>query len=354
MATATLLKGLLDAAIKQDASDLHITVGRPPTLRVYGALAPLDGKEALGPASTESIISEMMTADQKARFLENRQLDFTYSLASRVRFRVSAYFQQGYWAASLRLVPAEVRTIEQLNLPPVLHDFAKLAQGFVLMVGPAGHGKSTTTAAILDEINQSRTSHIVTIEDPIEYLFTPGNGLVSQREVGGDVHSFGDGLKTVLRQDPDVIMVGEMRDPESISAALTAAETGHLVFSTLHTNSASQTVDRIIDSFPAAQQPQVIAQLATTLVAIVSERLVPRADGKGRIPAMEVMITNPAIRNLIREKKVFSIDSVIQTGGDEGMVSLNNSLMALIKSKAITAEHAVLFSNDPSGLKKML
>jgi twitching motility protein PilT len=221
------------------------------------------------------------------------------------------------------------------------------------MVGPAGHGKSTTTAALLDEINRTRAAHIVTIEDPIEYLFTPGSGIISQREVGSDVRSFSDGLKTVLRQDPDVIMVGEMRDPESIAAALTAAETGHLVFSTLHTNSASQTVDRIIDSFPSGQQAQVIAQLATALVAIVSERLVPCIQG-GRVPALEIMVTNSAIRNLIRERKTFSIDSIIQTGKEEGMMMLNNSLAELVKKGQISPENAILYSTDPVGMRKML
>jgi twitching motility protein PilT len=347
------LRGLLEAAVAQDASDLHISVDRKPTLRINGALTPLEDEEVVTAESAEGLITELFSDPQKQRFLKERQLDFAYAFDGDVRFRVSAYFQQGFWAASLRLVPAHIRTIEELNLPPNLHDFTKLTQGFILVVGPAGHGKSTTMAALLDEINHTRTAHIITVEDPIEYLFKQSKGIVSQREVGSDVLSFGDGLRTVLREDPDVIMVGEMRDAESIATAMTAAETGHLVFSTLHTNSAAQTVDRIIDSFPAEQQPQVVAQVATTLVAIVSERLVPAIKG-GRVPAMEIMIMNPAIRNLIREQKIYSIDSVIQTGKSEGMMTLNQSLAKLVKDKVITKENAELFSNNPEELKKML
>lgn len=347
------LKKLMEEAIKQNASDLHIAAGRQPTLRIYGALAAIEKEEVLTPETAEGLISEMLTPVMKERFLRERQIDFAYSLQDSSRFRVNAYFQRGTWSAALRLVPAGIRTLDELGLPPILHEFAKLSQGFVLMVGPAGHGKSTTLASLLDEINRTRTAHIVTIEDPIEYLFAQGRGIVSQREVGNDTASFSDGLKTVLRQDPDVIMVGEMRDTDSISAAMTAAETGHLVFSTLHTNSASQTVDRIIDSFPASQQPQIITQVATTLVAIVSERLIPGVKG-GRVPALEVMITNAAIRNLIREKKIFSIDSVIQTGIKDGMMTLDYSLAALVKEKKISRENAELYSPNPEELMKHL
>ena len=347
------LQKLLEEAVKQDASDLHIAADRHPMLRVYGALVALDKEDIITPESAEGLISELLPPAMKERFVHERQLDFAYSMKGDGRFRINAYFQQGTWSAALRLVPAKIRTIEELGLPEVLHDFAKLTQGFILMVGPAGHGKSTTTAAILDEISRTRTSHIITIEDPIEYLFSQNLGIVSQREVGSDTLSFADGLKTVLRQDPDVIMVGEMRDADSISAAMTAAETGHLVFSTLHTNSAAQTVDRIIDSFPPAQQQQIISQVATTLVAIVSERLIPRIGG-GRVPALEVMIMNPAIRNLIREHKIFSIDSVIQTGIKEGMMTLDYSLAALVKAKQITSENAELYAANPAELRKHL
>ncbi|MCC6404961.1 MAG: PilT/PilU family type 4a pilus ATPase [Candidatus Yanofskybacteria bacterium] len=350
---AEILKKLLSEAVQQNASDLHISVDRYPTLRVAGVLIPLDSEEVITEASAQGLISELFTDGQKEKFLKDRQLDFAYSFTDNVRFRVSTYFQQGFWAASLRMVPAKVPTIEELGLPSILHDFAKLTQGLILMVGPAGHGKSTTTAAILDEISHTRAAHIITVEDPIEYLFEQSKGIVSQREVGSDVTSFAEGLRTILREDPDVIMVGEMRDADSIATAMTAAETGHLVLSTLHTNSASQTVDRIIDSFPSEQQPQIVAQVATTLVAIVSERLVPAIKG-GRVPALEIMVMNPAIRNLIREKKIFSIDSVIQTGTSEGMKTLNQSLAQLVKDGVITAENAELFSTNTEELKQML
>ena len=245
---------------------------------------------------------------------------------------MNIYYQRGYLAAALRLIPSRIRTIEELNLPPILHDFTNLSQGFVLMVGPAGHGKSTTLAAILDEINHAQSDHIITIEDPVEYLFTQDKCIISQREVGSDTTGFHSALRTVLRQDPDVIMIGEMRDAVSISTAMTAAETGHLVFATLHTNSASQTIDRIIDSFPAEQQGQISSQLAATLVAIISQRLLPRTEG-GRVPALEIMIVNPAIRNLIRERKVYQIDLVIETSLQEGMMTLNRSLANLVKNK---------------------
>jgi twitching motility protein PilT len=324
-------------------------VGRRPTLRIDGVLVPLQKEDVVTPEVAEGLISALLTDEQKQRLSEQRQLDFAYSFEDKARFRVNAYYQRGYLAAALRLVPARIRTLEELSLPPILHDFAKLSQGFVLAVGPAGHGKSTTLAAILDEINHTRTDHIITIEDPIEYLFSQDQSMISQREVGNDTQTFNDGLRTILRQDPDVIMIGEMRDATSIATALSASETGHLVFSTLHTNSASQTIDRIIDSFPAEQQAQIASQLAATLVAIVSQRLLPRASG-GRIPVMEIMIVNPAIRNLIRERKIYQIDLVIETSLEEGMISLNRSMANLIRNKEITMENAELFSTNPSEL----
>lgn len=347
------LKEILEMAAKEGASDLHLAVGRKPTLRIDGALVPLEKESIITPEAAEGLIMELLRPDQKEKFLREKQIDFAYSFEDKVRFRVNVYYQRGYLAAALRLIPAKIKTIEELGLPPLLHDFTKLSQGFILVVGPAGHGKSTTLAAMLDEINHTRSDHIITIEDPIEYIFTQDRSIVSQREVGIDTISFHDGLKTILRQDPDVIMVGEMRDTESISTAMTAAETGHLVFSTLHTNSASQTIDRIIDSFPPAQQGQVISQLAATLVAIVSERLVPRTSG-GRIPAMEVMIVNPAIRNLIRERKVYQIDLVIETSLQEGMITLNRSLANLIKQKEISLEEGELYSLNPAELRILL
>jgi twitching motility protein PilT len=347
------LNELLTACAKQNASDLHIAVGRRPTLRVDGVLVPLQKEAITTPEVAEGIIGAMITDDQKQRLLSQRQIDFAYSFEDKARFRVNVYFQRGYLAAALRLVPARIKTIEELNLPPLLHDFAKLSQGFVLIVGPAGHGKSSTLAAVLDEVNHTRSDHIITVEDPVEYLFTQDKCIVSQREVGSDTTGFHAALRTVLRQDPDVVMIGEMRDAISIATAMTAAETGHLVLSTLHTNSASQTIDRIIDSFPAEQQGQVTSQLAATLVAIVSERLLPRISG-GRIPAMEVMIVNPAIRNLIRERKTYQIDLVIETSLQEGMVTLNRSLVNLVKNKEITLENAELYSLNPAELRILL
>jgi len=347
------LNDLLTATAKQSASDLHLAVGRRPTLRIDGVLVPLQKEPIMTPETAEGIIGELTTPEQKAKLLTQRQVDFAYSLEDKARFRVNVYFQRGYLAAALRLVPARIKTVEELNLPPLLHEFSKLSQGFVLIVGPAGHGKSSTLAALLDEINHTRSDHIITIEDPVEYLFTQDRAIVSQREVGSDATSFHAALRTVLRQDPDVIMVGEMRDAVSISTAMTAAETGHLVLSTLHTNSASQTIDRIIDSFPAEQQSQVTSQLAATLVAIVSERLLPHLSG-GRIPAMEIMIVNPAIRNLIRERKTYQIDLVIETSLQEGMVTLNRSLVNLVKNKEISLENAELYSLNPAELRILL
>ncbi len=347
------LKDLLVTTAKQNASDLHIAVGRRPTLRIDGVLVPLQKEQIMTPDVTEELIYGLLTPEQKEKLLRERQLDFAYGFEDKARFRVNAYFQRGYLAAALRLIQSRIRTIEELNLPPILHDFARLSQGFVLIVGPAGHGKSSTLAAILDEVNHTRSDHIITIEDPIEYLFTQDRSIVSQREVGSDTPTFHAGLRTVLRQDPDVLMVGEMRDAVSIATAMTAAETGHLVFSTLHTNSASQTIDRIIDSFPSGQQGQVTSQLAATLVAIVSERLLPHISG-GRIPATEIMIVNPAIRNLIRERKIYQIDLVIETSLQEGMVTLNRSLVGLIKNKEISLENGELYSLNPAELRILL
>jgi twitching motility protein PilT len=347
------LNELLLVTARQGASDLHIAVGRKPTLRVDSVLVPLEKEPILTKEDAEGLVSALLTPDQKERFSKIKQLDFSFNYEDKARFRVNVYLQRGFMAAALRLIPSQIRTIDELNLPPLLHDFSKLHQGFVLVVGPAGHGKSTTLAAVTDEINHMRTEHIITVEDPIEYLFSQDRCIISQREVGGDALSFHEALRAILRQDPDVIMIGEMRDPETIATAMTAAETGHLVFSTLHTNSASQTIDRIIDSFPPEQQGQVVSQLASTLVGIISERLVPRIGG-GRMPAAEIMLTNSAIRNLIRERKIYQIDLVIETSVQEGMISLNRSLVNLLKRKEISLEAAETFSLNPAELRILL
>lgn len=347
------LQELLLTCARQNASDLHIAVGRYPTLRIDGSLVPLTNDQILTPQDTQALIMALLTPEQQQRIVVQREIDFSYSFEDKARFRVNVYYQRGYLAAALRLIPAQVRTIEDLGLPPVLHDFTKLSQGFILVTGPAGHGKSTTLAAMLDEINHTRTDHIVTVEDPVEYTFVQDRSIVSQREVGSDTTAFTNALKSVLRQDPDVLMIGEMRDAESIATALTAAETGHLVFSTLHTNSAAQTIDRIIDSFPSAQQNQIASQLAATIVGIVSQRLIPRIDG-GRAPACEVMIANSAIRNLIRERKTYQIDLVISTSTQEGMITLNRSLADLVSRREISLEQAQMYSPNPSELRILL
>lgn len=350
----TKLQELLLACAEQNASDLHLSVGRHPSLRIDGELIPLTRESVLTPQDAAGLVNELLkTQERRALFAKEYELDFSYSLEDKARFRVNVFQERSFAAAALRLVPAKIRTIEELDLPPILHDFARYSQGFFLVTGPAGHGKSTTLAAIVDEINHTRNEHIVTIEDPIEYFFVPDRSIIDQREVGSDTMSFQRALKSIFRQDPDVIMIGEMRDPETMAAAVTAAETGHLVLASLHTNSAAQTIDRIIDAFPAAQQNQIRSQLASSLVGIISERLVPRIRG-GRVPACEIMIANAAVRNLIRENKAYQIDLVIETGSQEGMVSLNRALTELVKKRDISLEHAEFYSLNPEELRMLL
>ncbi|MGE4554575.1 MAG: type IV pilus twitching motility protein PilT [Candidatus Paceibacterota bacterium] len=347
------LAEIMMLAAQQGASDIHLSVGKHPTVRIDGNLLPLTNEPVLTPEMTAGLISALLTPEQQDRLISEKEIDFAFSFEDKIRFRVNVYFQRGFLSAALRLIPYHIRTIEELNLPPILHEFTKFNQGFFLVVGPAGHGKTTTLAALIDEINHKRMDHIITIEDPIEYTFVQDRALIDQREVGSDTLSFHRALKSVLRQDPDVIMIGEMRDPESMAIALTAAETGHLVLSTLHTNSASQTIDRIIDSFPANQQGQIRSQLAATLVGIVSERLVPRIRG-GRVPACEIMICNSAIKNLIREGKIYQIDLIIETSSQEGMISLNRSLAELVRRREISLEQAENYSLNPSELRQLL
>jgi twitching motility protein PilT len=324
------LVDLIETVIKEGASDLHFTVGREPSIRVSGSLQPLIKKTKLTPADTQGFLTELLRPEKKKEFLEEQEIDFSYAYKDRVRFRGNAFFQQGTIAIALRLIPREIKPLGDLNLPPILSEFTKREQGFFLLVGPVGQGKSTTLAALLELINQERTEHIVTIEDPIEYLFEPKKSLVEQREVRIDTKDFHIALRQVFRQDVDVIMIGEMRSPETIATAVTAAETGHLVFSTLHTNNAAQTIDRIIDSFPSGQQEQIRIQLAGSLAGIFSQRLIPRIAG-GLIPAYELLINNAAVANLIREKRSHEINTVIETGADQGMIDMNRSLAELVR-----------------------
>lgn len=347
------LEEFLEIAGKQDASDLHFSVGRHPTLRIDGRLTGLTKYPVLTGEDTEGLVNALLTEEQKEKLAKFREIDFSYNYKDKARFRVNVFYQRGYVSAALRFFPPKIRTVKELNLPPIVEKFAHHSQGFFLVVGPTGHGKTTTLAALIDYINHNQTKHIVTIEDPIEYIFEQDKSILDQREVGSDTKSFKRALRASFRQDPDVIMVGEMRDLETISTALTAAETGHLVLATLHTNNAAQTIDRVIDSFPAEAKNQVRAQLASTLLGVISQRLIPRVNG-GRIPAVEVMIANSAIRNLIREGKIYQIDLVIETSLEEGMISLNRSLADLVHKGEISLENAEIYSLSPSDLRMLL
>ncbi len=347
------LKRLLEKAIFQQASDLHICAGHPPVLRLAGELTSLVKEKIISFEDSRGLAFELMNEDQRERFLKEKEIDLSYCFEGNFRFRVNIFFQKGNISCALRLIPTKIKTIEELNLPPVLHKFTKSRQGFVLITGPSSHGKSATLAAMVDEINHSRSEHIITIEDPIEYIFQSDKAIVDQREVYQDTLSFPRALKSAFRQDPDVIMVGEMRDPETMAIAITAAETGHLVFATLHTNSASQTIYRIVDSFPSQQQTQIRAQLAGSLLGVISQRLVPRIKG-GLIPVLEILISTPAVANLIRENKIHEIPLIIETSAEAGMNSLNRALVNLIKAKEITLESAIDYSLDPSELKNLL
>ncbi len=347
------IQQLLETVIKKDASDLHLVVGQPPMYRVDGDLTAIPGEEILSLEAAQTLIFDLLTSEQKELILVNKELDFSFGLGDVARFRVNAYYQKGYLSASLRLIPSNIKTIEDLQLPKSLHNFAKMRQGFVLVTGPTGHGKSTTLASIINEINLENPMHILTIEDPIEYVYPRGRALVSQRELHLDTHSWDIALRSALREDPNVVLVGEMRDYETIAAALTIAETGHLVFATLHTNSASQTIDRIVDVFPENQQEQVRIQLSNTLAGIVSQRLMP-ALGGGRVPAVEILIGTPAIRNLIREGKTHQIDSALQTSSEQGMVTLDASLATLIKAGRISEEVGLSYSTRPDQLMRLV
>lgn len=345
---------LIDEVIRRGATDLHIVASKPPMLRIDGSLVPSEGSAAvLNTAEAQELSLSLLSAEQKETFHTQKDVDFSFSFKDQARFRANVYEQMSKISAELRFLPTHIRTIEDLNLPPVLHQFTQVSQGFFLVVGPSGHGKSTALAAMLDEINHTKQDHILTIEDPIEYMFIQDKCIVDQREVGIDVNDFHGGLRSMFRQDVDVCMIGEMRDAETVSTAITAAETGHLIFSTLHTNTAAQTIDRIIDIFPPYQQAQIRSQLASTLLGVLSRRLIPSIGG-GLINAVELLIANSAVRNLIREGKVHQIDMVIETSSEEGMISLNRSLADLVQRKIISRENAETFSTNPSELNMLL
>src|SRR3954453_9171594 len=332
---------ILVTVVERNASDLHITPGVAPMLRQRGSLAAIDGLARLTPTDTREIVYSILNNAQRQALETYHQLDFSYSVPGKGRFRVNAYHQRGSVSAAFRLIPSKTVPIEELGLPPVIRGFAKKPRGLVLVTGPTGSGKSTTLASIVNEINETRSEHILTIEDPIEFVHTHKKCIVNQRELGTDAKSFGEALKAALRQDPDVILVGEIRDLETIGTALTAAETGHLVFATLHTQSAPQTIDRIIDAFPAEQQQQVRVQLAATLQAVVTQNLVPTADRRGRTAALEILLPDDAVRNLIRQAKIEQIYSVMQTNSGRGMQTMEQSLADLTMRRVITSEVAL-------------
>ena len=353
VAPKTLLNELVMIVVKEGASDLHLSEGRPPVIRVSGFLVPLVKMPMLSREDMEALLEVFFTPENKQEFEERRETNFAYSHTNKERFRSNAFMTLGKISVAMRLVPTKIKTFEELNLPSILGIFARKQQGFFLVVGPAGQGKSTTLATMIETINLERLEHIVTIEDPIEYIFEPKKALIDQREVRLDTPDFHTALWGVFRQDADIVMIGEMREPDTIATAVTAAETGHLILSTLHTNTAGQTVDRIIDSFPPDQQLQIRIQLAESLLGVFSQRLVPRISG-GLIPAYELLINNNAIANLIREGRTHEITSVVETSSGDGMIDLNRCLVDLVRRGEITAENAFLYSANPKTLERMM
>lgn len=352
------IQEFFEKAVENNASDLHLAAGMQPILRIDGALSPLPIFPVLTKEDIEQLCFSIISPAQKELLLNNKSVDFSYGYGggdygNKGRFRINLFYQKNTLAGVFRLLPFKVKSIDELNLPKIYHNFSTLKQGLVLVTGPTGHGKSTTLAAIINEINMSRAANIITIEDPVEYIYPQGKSIIMQRELGIDTHSWAESLKSVLREDPDVVLIGEMRDPESISSAITIAETGHLVFSTLHTNSAAQSIDRIIDSFPEHQQAQIQTQLSGALEGILSQRLIPRLD-KGRSAAVEVLIANNAVRANIREGKTHLIDSIIETSQDIGMVTLESSLAVLVKEGALTLETAKNYALRPDLFTKLV
>ncbi len=347
------LQELIETLMKEGGSDLHLSEGRHPMVRVAGFLVPLMHKDVLTAKDTAGILDALLGKENRDLFYQNREIDFSWSYDGKARFRGNGFFQRGSVSIALRLIPTTIKTLAELSLPPILETFTKKEQGFFLVVGPVGQGKTTTLAAMVEMINADRAEHIVTIEDPIEFIYEQKKSIIDQREVRVDTADFHSALTSVFRQDIDVLMVGEMRDPETISTAVTAAETGHLVLSTLHTNNAAQTIDRIIDSFPSDQQEQIRAQLSESMTGIFSQRLIPRVSG-GLIPAYELLINTNAVANLIREKRTHEINTMIETGLDQGMIDMNRSLAELARAGEITVENAYLYSLNPKALAKLI
>ncbi len=344
---------LLEEVIRKRASDLHLQVSVPPMLRIDGKLTPIPGYQILNEEDVEALVFAILDEEQKQILLKDKEFDFSFAFGDLGRFRVNAFHERGNLASALRLIPNEIKTTAELGLPPIVNGFANYPRGLVLVTGPTGSGKSTTLAALIDQINTEKSHHIITIEDPIEFTHKSKKSVVVQREVHYDTYSFSAALRSSLRQDPDVVLIGEMRDLETISAAITIAETGHLVFATLHTNSAAQSIDRMIDVFPPHQQPQIRAQLSNILMAICSQRLIP-AIGGGRMAAAEILVATPAVRNIIREGKSHQLDAVIQTGGDNGMQSMDKTLVSLVQAGTITYDEARNFAVDVSEFERMM
>lgn len=351
--SGNIIQDLLMMTAEKNASDLHLVADTYPVLRIMGKLIPYQPAGPMNATALLGYIGNLMTQTQKEKFLRELELDFSVTVGGKYRFRANAYYQRGTPAISLRYIPDAIPTIDSLQLPGICHAFAKLKQGFVLVTGPTGSGKSTTVAAVIDEINSNRSEHIVSIEDPVEFVHSNKKSIISQRELGGDTLSWDNALKSVLRQDPNVVYIGEMRDAETMSAAMSVAETGHLVFATLHTNSASQTIERIVDSFPEDQQSQIILQLSLVLEAVLSQRLVPTVDGK-RVVATEILVATPAVRNNIRERKTFQIDNVIQTSGNLGMRLMETSLSELVNKSLVDRTTAMEYAIRPAVLDKMI
>jgi twitching motility protein PilT len=345
---------LLEQCVALGASDLHVTVGSPPVVRVRGKLQALEGAAPLDAETTQALLYRVLSTEQQKRLELERQIDLAHAVPGLARFRVNVYFQRESLGAAFRQIPQDIKSLEELGLPATLHELTKKPRGLVLVTGPTGSGKSTTLAALIDEINRTRADHILTIEDPIEFIHPHKRCIVNQREIGSDATGFGEALRAALRQDPEVILLGEMRDLETIATALTAAETGHLVFGTVHTQSAPQTIDRIIDVFPAAQQAQVRIQLASTLQAVVTQALLPRKDGSGRVAALEILLPDDAVRNLIRQGKVEQVYSVMQTGLGRGMQTMEQALADLVFGEMISQEIALGATNRPDQLVGLL